>query len=110
VKKYLIVIEEAQTGLSAYSPDLPGCVSTGGAHARLPKISGGDLVRLLVASGPLGNPRKRQSYSAAQSTLGEHNITVPNRDTAAKGTLYDILTKISLWNGVRKDELIGRLR
>jgi predicted RNase H-like HicB family nuclease len=29
MKKYLIVIEETQTGFSAYSPDLLGCVSTG---------------------------------------------------------------------------------
>ncbi|MBV9865420.1 MAG: type II toxin-antitoxin system HicB family antitoxin [Abitibacteriaceae bacterium] len=27
--KYLIVIEPTNTGYSAYSPDLPGCVSTG---------------------------------------------------------------------------------
>ncbi len=27
--KYLIVIEPTGTGYSAYSPDLPGCVSTG---------------------------------------------------------------------------------
>lgn len=27
--KYLIVIEPTITGFSAYSPDLPGCVSTG---------------------------------------------------------------------------------
>ena len=27
--KYLIIIEETDTGYSAYSPDLPGCVSTG---------------------------------------------------------------------------------
>ena len=26
---YLIVIEKSDTGYSAYSPDLPGCVSTG---------------------------------------------------------------------------------
>jgi predicted RNase H-like HicB family nuclease len=32
VKKYLIVIEETQTGFSAYSPDLLGCVSTGGSR------------------------------------------------------------------------------
>ena len=30
--KYLIIIEETGTGYSAYSPDLPGCVSTG--HTR----------------------------------------------------------------------------
>jgi predicted RNase H-like HicB family nuclease/predicted RNA binding protein YcfA (HicA-like mRNA interferase family) len=29
VMKYLIVIEQAGTGFSAYSPDLPGCVATG---------------------------------------------------------------------------------
>jgi len=27
--KYLIIIEKSETGFSAYSPDLPGCVSTG---------------------------------------------------------------------------------
>lgn len=27
--KYLVVIESTGTGFSAYSPDLPGCVSTG---------------------------------------------------------------------------------
>ena len=29
--RYLIVIEETATGFSAYSPDLPGCVATGGS-------------------------------------------------------------------------------
>jgi len=29
MKKYLIVIEPTKTGFSAYSPDLPRCVSTG---------------------------------------------------------------------------------
>jgi predicted RNase H-like HicB family nuclease len=27
--RYLIVIEASETGFSAYSPDLPGCVATG---------------------------------------------------------------------------------
>lgn len=27
--KFLIVIEKAKRGFSAYSPDLPGCVATG---------------------------------------------------------------------------------
>jgi predicted RNase H-like HicB family nuclease len=27
--KYLIIIEPTATGFSAYSPDVPGCVSTG---------------------------------------------------------------------------------
>jgi predicted RNase H-like HicB family nuclease len=29
MSKYLIVLEKTETGWSAYSPDLPGCVSTG---------------------------------------------------------------------------------
>ena len=27
--RYLIVVEASDTGFSAYSPDLPGCVATG---------------------------------------------------------------------------------
>lgn len=30
--QYLIVIEQTKTGYSAYSPDLPGCVSTGASR------------------------------------------------------------------------------
>jgi predicted RNase H-like HicB family nuclease len=29
MRKYLIVIEKAQSNFAAYSPDLPGCVATG---------------------------------------------------------------------------------
>ena len=29
MKKFLVVIEEAKTGYSAYVPSLPGCVATG---------------------------------------------------------------------------------
>ena len=29
MKRYPIVIEATATGFSAYSPDLPGCISTG---------------------------------------------------------------------------------
>jgi len=29
MKKYLIIIEETETGYSAYSPDIEGCVATG---------------------------------------------------------------------------------
>jgi predicted RNase H-like HicB family nuclease len=33
--QYLIVIEKTETGYSAYSPDLPGCVSTGATRAEV---------------------------------------------------------------------------
>jgi predicted RNase H-like HicB family nuclease len=29
MNRYLIIIEPTETGFSAYSPDIPGCVSTG---------------------------------------------------------------------------------
>jgi predicted RNase H-like HicB family nuclease len=29
VSRYLIILEPTEAGFSAYSPDLPGCVSTG---------------------------------------------------------------------------------
>jgi predicted RNase H-like HicB family nuclease len=29
MKRYLIVIKQTESGYSTYSPDLPGCVSTG---------------------------------------------------------------------------------
>ena len=35
--KYLIVIEETSAGFSAYSPDLPGCVSTGATREEVEK-------------------------------------------------------------------------
>lgn len=33
MKRYLVVVERTQTGYSAYSPDLPGCISTGPTRA-----------------------------------------------------------------------------
>jgi predicted RNase H-like HicB family nuclease len=32
MKRYLVVVERTKTGFSAYSPDLPGCISTGGTR------------------------------------------------------------------------------
>ncbi len=32
MNRYLIIIEETATGYSAYSPDVPGCVATGGTR------------------------------------------------------------------------------
>lgn len=41
--------------------------------------------------------------------LGEHNITVPAHKVLAKGTLSDILNKVSLRNNIGKEELIKKL-
>ena len=36
--RYLIVIEETETGFSAYSPDLDGCVATGETREQVEKM------------------------------------------------------------------------
>ena len=33
--RYLVVIEKTQTGYSAYSPDIPGCVATGETRSEM---------------------------------------------------------------------------
>ena len=33
--QYLVVVEKTATGFSAYSPDLPGCVSTGSTREEI---------------------------------------------------------------------------
>lgn len=33
MKRYLVVVERTSTGYSAYSPDLPGCISTGATRS-----------------------------------------------------------------------------
>jgi len=35
MSRYLIVLEKTGTGYSAYSPDLPGCVATGGTRTEV---------------------------------------------------------------------------
>ena len=42
--------------------------------------------------------------------VGEHHVTIPDHKILAKGTLNDILMRVSLWNGISKEELIDRLR
>ena len=37
MSRYLVIIEKTDTGFSAYSPDLPGCVATGGSRQEVEK-------------------------------------------------------------------------
>ena len=77
---------------------------------RLPQVSGRALVKLLHS---LGYETVRQKGSHVRlrktTTLGEHNLTVPDHKSLAKGTLNDILTRVSLWNGIPKEELLEKL-
>ena len=77
---------------------------------KLPQISGQDFVKFLEK---LGYHIVRQKGSHIRlrkvTSIGEHNITIPNHKTIAKGTLNDILTRVSLWNNISKEELIKML-
>ena len=77
----------------------------------LPQISGKDLIRVLAKLG-YEVVRQRGSHVRLQknTSLGMHKITVPVHKEMAKGTLNDILTKISFWNAIPKEELIRLLK
>ncbi len=77
---------------------------------RLPQASGAQVARLLES---LGYRFLRQRGSHARYTLttpvGTHNITIPMHKSMAKGTLNNILNRVSRWTGVPKADLIDRL-
>ncbi len=77
---------------------------------KLPQVSGERLTRALENLG-YQVLRQRGSHVRLQKATdaGEHNITVPNHKTIAKGTLSDIVTRVALWNGISKDEFLKRL-
>ena len=56
--------------------------------------------------------RQRGSHIRLQKAtpLGEHPISVPAHRILAKGTLSDILNRISLWNNIPKEALIKRMK
>jgi predicted RNA binding protein YcfA (HicA-like mRNA interferase family) len=78
---------------------------------KLPQVSGNDVVKLLQRLD-YQIVRQRGSHIRLRKVtlLGEHNITVSTHRVLAKGTLNDILTRVSLWNSIPKEELIDRLK
>ena len=77
---------------------------------KLPQASGSDLVKLLVSLG-YEVVRQRGSHIRMKKVTasGEHAITVPAHKIIAKGTLGDIIARVSLWNSISKEELHKRL-
>ena len=77
---------------------------------KLPVVSGEQLIKLLLK---LGYEIVRQKGSHVRlrkiTEVGEHNITVPRHNEIAKGTLNDILSKVSVWNNISKEKLIELL-
>ncbi len=78
---------------------------------KLPQVSGAELVRLLQSLG-YEVVRQRGSHIRLKkiTALGEHAITVPAHKVIAKGTLSDIIGRVSLWNNIPREELNRRLR
>ncbi|WP_167893215.1 type II toxin-antitoxin system HicA family toxin [Thermococcus sp. MAR1] len=79
--------------------------------SKLPVVSGEKLIKLLKRLG-YTVVRQRGSHVRLEkgTPLGTHKITIPYHDEIAKGTLNDILNKVSLWNGIPKEELIDMLK
>ena len=77
---------------------------------KLPQISGQDLVKTLQKIG-YEVVRQKGSHIRLRKTtaVGVHNVTIPEHKTVAKGTLNDILTKVSLWNNISKEDLVNML-
>jgi len=77
----------------------------------LPVVSGKDLIKVLSRLG-YTVIRQRGSHAQLKCTTpaGDHTITIPLHNEIAPGTLNDILTKVAIWKGHSKDELIRMLR
>ncbi|MEM1115867.1 MAG: type II toxin-antitoxin system HicB family antitoxin [Bacteroidota bacterium] len=64
--KYLVVIEPTETGFSAYSPDLPGCVATGSTEAdverEMKEAMAFHLEGLALEGYPIPEPSTRSAY------------------------------------------------
>jgi len=78
---------------------------------KLPQVSGGKVVGLLQSLGYEVTRQRGSHIRLGKVTpLGEHTITVPAHRVLAKGTLNDILNRISLWNNIPKESLIDKLK
>lgn len=64
--RYLIVIETTESGFSAYSPDLPGCVATGATEEEVEREMREavefHLYGLRQEGYPAPNPSTRSAY------------------------------------------------
>ena len=64
--KYLVVIEPTETGFSAYSPDLPGCVATGATEEEVERemqeAMEFHVEGLTLGGHPVPEPSTRSAY------------------------------------------------
>jgi predicted RNA binding protein YcfA (HicA-like mRNA interferase family) len=78
---------------------------------KLPVISFKELIKLLNQLGyEVDHQRGSHIRLKKELPTGHHSITVPAHKEIAKGTLNDILDRISHYVNLSKEELINRLR
>jgi predicted RNA binding protein YcfA (HicA-like mRNA interferase family) len=78
---------------------------------KLPQVNGLQLVRLLESLGyDVVRQRGSHIHLKKVTVTGEHTLTVPVHKVMAKGTLSDIIGKVSLWNNISKEDLIRQLK
>ncbi len=70
--QYLIVLEKSDTGFSAYSPDVAGCIATGETLEDTTKLMRSALVLHLADDANLPKPRGIDAYvDALRDSEGE---------------------------------------
>ncbi|HEX6036757.1 type II toxin-antitoxin system HicB family antitoxin [Longimicrobium sp.] len=66
MKRFLVVFERTGTGFSAYSPDIPGCISTGRtrteAEANMREAIAFHIEGLLLEGYPVPEPQSEYAY------------------------------------------------
>jgi predicted RNase H-like HicB family nuclease len=80
MEKYLIVIEKSETGFSAYSPDVLGCIATGKTLDQIMENMKSALafhLRGLLEDGEeIPKPRGVQSYLDAEKDSAEEEYFI----------------------------------
>ena len=80
IKKYSIVIEKTGTGYSAYSPDIPGCIATGGTRQEVKKnikeaiefhLEGLTMEKQKIPVEPIGRLYGALQHTGSSVTLEE---------------------------------------
>jgi predicted RNA binding protein YcfA (HicA-like mRNA interferase family) len=78
---------------------------------KLPVVSGKELLKMLHSLGYIAIRQRGSHIRLEKKTpAGIHKITIVDHKEIAKGTLNDILDKVSLWTQMSKKELINKLK
>jgi predicted RNA binding protein YcfA (HicA-like mRNA interferase family) len=77
----------------------------------LPVVSGKDLIMVFSRLGyHIVRQKGSHAHLKCSTPAGEHTITIPMHSEIATGTLNDILSKVAIWKGISKDEMIRMLK